>query len=253
MRKPISDTKRKFFECLNRHDERKAQPLSKIHSPSPASTTQAAIAPIPFPGKIPFALPRPGPYTMIAMKHFPASNRILLPTFLPLLTALLLASGNAEDWERVGSKDGKVSALFPVNIKENVQTQTDKTLAGKVTSYYGEYYGDGLVLAGSGADIPMLARAAGNSPIFDGSKKTFLEQAEGTEISFKEITVGGAPAGELIYKGDAYQGKGDPYEGRARFIIVNKRMYVLNAVISKPTAENKAAAEKLLNSVEINE
>jgi hypothetical protein len=187
------------------------------------------------------------------MKHSPARNFTLLPSFLFLVTALLLSSVNAEDWNRVTSKDGKLSALFPVDIKENLQTQTDKTLAGKVTSYFGEYYGDGIVLAGSGADIPMLARAAGNTAIFNGSKETFLEQAKGTEISFKEMTVSGAPAGELIYKGAAYQGKGDPYEGRARFIIVNKRMYVINAVISKPTAENKAAGEKLLNSVEISE
>jgi hypothetical protein len=191
-------------------------------------------------------------YTFITMKHFPARHRILLPTFL-LFTALLLSPGNAEDWKRVSSKDGKLSALFPTDIKENLQTQTDKTIAGKVTSYFGEYYGDGILLAGSGADIPLLARAAGDSAIYDGSKKTFLDEAQGTEISFKEITVSGVPARELIYEGAAYRGEGEPYQGRAYLIMVNKRLYVINSVITKPTPENKADEEKLLTSIEVSE
>jgi hypothetical protein len=185
------------------------------------------------------------------MKHSPFRNLLPLATFA--FFASLLSPGNAEEWERVASKDGKLSALFPADIQNNSQTQTDSTPAGKVTSYFGEYYGDGIMIAGSGADIPMLARVAGNKAIFDGSKKTFLEQAKGTETSFEETTVAGAPARELIYKGDAYQGKGDPYLGRALFIIVNKRMYVINSVISKPTPQNKAAEEKLLNSIEVSE
>ncbi|MFV1995790.1 MAG: hypothetical protein ACC661_10170 [Verrucomicrobiales bacterium] len=185
------------------------------------------------------------------MKCSIVRHRILLSTLLLSFTALLLSPGNAEEWKRVSSIDGSISALFPVDIRENLQTQTDKTLAGKVTSSFGEYHGDGILVAGSGADIPFLARAAGDAAIFKGSKQTFLDQAEGTEISFVETTVGGAPARELIYKGAAYRGAGEPYQGRAIFVIVNKRIYIINSVISKPTAENKAVEEKLLNSIEI--
>ena len=168
-----------------------------------------------------------------------------------LAAALLATPAQAEEWKRVSSKDGKISALFPEDIRDNPQTQVDKTAAGKVTSYFGEFYGDGYLLAGSGADIPMLARAAGQNRVFDASKGTFLEQAKGTETSFKEIKVGDAPARELIYKGDAYQGKGDPYEGRALFIMVAKRMYVINAVITDKNATTEAAAKKLFDSIEI--
>ena len=181
-------------------------------------------------------------------------NLLSLPTLVACLgLALFPTSSFAEEWKRVSSKDGKISALFPEDIRDNPQTQVDKTAAGKVTSYFGEYYGDGFMLAGSGADIPMLARAAGQDRVFDASKKTFLEQAKGTEISFQETTVGGAPARELVYKGDGYQGKGDPYEARALFIMVAKRMYVINAVITKSNAETEAAAKKLFDSLQVSE
>ncbi len=185
------------------------------------------------------------------MQHSPASHRFTISAFLFLFTALLLSPGKAEDWKRIKSKDGKVSALFPVGIDKNVQTQIDKTVAGKVKSTFGEHHGDGILVAGSGADIPFLARAAGNKAIFNGSKKTFLDQAKGTEISFKETSADGAPARVLVYKGAAYQGKGDPYQGRALFVMVSKRLYVFNSVISKPTAENKATEKKLLDSIKV--
>ena len=86
-----------------------------------------------------------------------------------LAIAFLIAPLQAEEWKRVSSKDGKISALFPEDIRDNPQTQVDKTAAGKVTSYFGEHYGDGFLLAGSGADIPMLARAAGQNRVFDAS------------------------------------------------------------------------------------
>lgn len=170
-----------------------------------------------------------------------------------LSAALLATSAPAEEWKRVSSKDSKISALFPEDIRDNPQTQVDKTAAGKVTSYFGEFYGDGYLLAGSAADIPMLARAAGANRVFTASKDTFLEQAQGTETSFKEIKVGGAPARELIYKGEAYQGKGAPFEGRALFIMVAKRMYVINAVITDKNATTEGAAKKLFDSIEISE
>ncbi len=60
----------------------------------------------------------------------------------------------------------------------------------------------------------------------------------------------GAPARELIYKGDGYRGEGDPYKGRALLIMFKKRMYIINSVITKATDENKAMEKKLMESVE---
>ena len=157
----------------------------------------------------------------------------------------------ADDWKRIKSKDSKISALFPVDIRKNPQTQTDRTIAGKVESKFGEYYGDGIMLAASASDLPRLALAAKDQKIFESSKKTFLSQAKGKESSFKPSTIAGVPARVLLYKGDAYQGRGEPYEGRAVFMIVNKRMYVINSVISKGTAANKASEKKLFDSIQV--
>ena len=159
----------------------------------------------------------------------------------------------AAEWKRVTSADGKISALFPVDIRDNPQQQTDRTPAGKVTTFFGEFTGDGILLAGSTSQIPILARAAGEKAIFDGSKKTFLDAAQGTETSFKQTTVAGTPARLLTYKGKAYRGKGNPYQGKALFIIVNKRMYVVNSVLTKASDKNRAATEKLFGSIEIRE
>jgi hypothetical protein len=185
------------------------------------------------------------------MKILSSSHLFSTSILLALCSFLLALPCGAGEWKRVSSKDGKISALFPVDIGENPQSQVDKTPAGKVTSYFGEYYGNGILLAGSGADIPRLARVAGENAMFGGSKKVFLAQAKGTEISFKEAEVEGAPARVLLYKGKAYQGKGAPYEGKAIFIVVNKRMYVINSVISKASDANRAAEKKLFDSIQI--
>ncbi|MGI9244213.1 MAG: hypothetical protein ACR2RV_25670 [Verrucomicrobiales bacterium] len=185
------------------------------------------------------------------MSSLHQSYRITLATILLGVAALLPQSAVAEDWKRVTSKDGKISALFPVDIRKNPKTQVDRTLAGKVESKFGEYYGDGIMLAGSGSDIPRLALAASDKRIFESSKKTFLAQAKGKELSFKASKLAGVTAWVLLYKGDAYQGKGEPYQGRAFFLIVNKRMYVLNSVISKATPANKASEKKLFDSVKV--
>jgi hypothetical protein len=177
--------------------------------------------------------------------------RIALAAILLGGAILLPPAAMAEDWKRVSSKDGKISALFPVDIRKNVQTQTDRTLAGKVESKFGEFYGDGIMLAGSGSDLPKLALAASDQRVFESSKKTFLAQAQGKESSFKAATVAGVPARVLLYKGDAYQGKGKPYKGRAVFLIVNKRMYVINSVISKANDATRASQKKLFDSIKV--
>ncbi|MFK5923991.1 MAG: hypothetical protein QM496_17585 [Verrucomicrobiota bacterium] len=176
-------------------------------------------------------------------------RRIL--SFLILSTTLFCHSLQAEEWKRINSKDGNISALFPKGIQDKAQTQIDKTPAGKVKSTFGEYYGNGILIAGSAADLPRLARAAGHKNIFNGSKKTFLDQAKGTELSFTKTTVDDVPAWSLTYKGAAYRGKGEPYQGQALFVIVDKRIYIFNAVTTKPSTENQALEKKLFTSIKV--
>ncbi len=112
------------------------------------------------------------------MRKIPACHRLSQFASLFILTVLLASPLQADDWKRVSNKAGNLSALFPIDIKANIQTQVDKTAAGKVTSYFGEYHGEGILLAGSGADIPGIARLAGEGAIFKGSKETFLGEAK---------------------------------------------------------------------------
>lgn len=167
-----------------------------------------------------------------------------------LVSALMLPLASADDWVTVTSKDNKVSVLFPEDIKKNQQTQVERTIAGRVTTYFGESHGDGIILAGSGADLPKLARGRDNS-IYSTTKKGFLKEAKGTEVSFKETKVDGVAARELIYKGKAYRGKGGAYTGRAVMFIVNNRVYIVNSVITKSTPANSAATKKMFDSVKV--
>ncbi len=185
------------------------------------------------------------------MQIFSTHHHRRIFSFLILSTVLICPALQAGEWERINSKDGKISALFPKGIRDKAQTQIDKTPAGKVKSTFGEHYGNGILIAGSAADLPRLARTAGNKKVFSGSKKTFLNQAQGTEISFTKTTVDGVPAWALTYKGTAYRGKGQPYQGQALFVIVNKRIYIFNAVTTKPSSNNQALEKKLFTSIKV--
>ncbi|MCF6313506.1 MAG: hypothetical protein L3J39_13760 [Verrucomicrobiales bacterium] len=176
-------------------------------------------------------------------------SSLFLFLLMPLCGLALLSPIHAEEWIRIHSESGDISALFPSDIKANPQTQTDKTLAGKVTSVFGEHRGDGILLAASAAHLPRVARASGEKAVLKASKKTFLTQAKGKEISFERIKVSGKNAMELRYKGDAYQGKGQPYQGRAVFLLLNNRVYIINSVISKANTENKAMEKKVFKSI----
>jgi hypothetical protein len=117
-----------------------------------------------------------------------------------------------------------------------------------VETTFGTYVGDGIVLSGSGSAIPGLAKMlVGENGLFNSSKKRLLAKAFGQEVSFKEIKVGEFPARLLDYKN---QPDTPEYTGKAAFILIGKRMYVLNAVLTKDTPENLAMRDKLANSIE---
>jgi hypothetical protein len=168
---------------------------------------------------------------------------------LGVLSAFVFTGFEASgvEWVRIKSKDGKLSAEFPSEVQQ-VQTETETTAAGKVETTFGTYVGDGIVLSGSGSGIPGLAKMlVGESGLFNSSKKRLLAKAYGQEVSWKETKVGEFPARVLDYKNQ----DGSPaYTGKAAFILIGKRMYVLNAVLTKDTPENLAMRDKLANSIE---
>ncbi|MEM7147022.1 MAG: hypothetical protein AAF591_18020 [Verrucomicrobiota bacterium] len=151
------------------------------------------------------------------------------------------------EWVRIKSQDGKLSAEFPKEV-QNYQTQTETTAAGKVVTTFGVYDGDGILLSGSGSGVPGLAKMlVGEGGIFNGSKKRLLGPANGEEVSWKETTIGGYPARILEYRNKPGT---EAYTGKAAFILVGKRMYTLNAVLTKDTPENQAMVDRLANSIE---
>ncbi|MEM8955673.1 MAG: hypothetical protein AAGD22_16080 [Verrucomicrobiota bacterium] len=174
------------------------------------------------------------------------------PVGVIVLLAALVGSGQlgeawGVEWVRIKSADDKLSAEFPKEV-QNYQTQTETTAAGKVVTTFGVYEGDGILLSGSGSGVPGLAKMlVGEAGIFNSSKKRLLGPANGEEVSWKETTIGGYPARILEYKNKAGT---EAYAGKAAFILVGKRMYTLNAVLTKDTPENQAMVDRLANSIE---
>jgi hypothetical protein len=151
------------------------------------------------------------------------------------------------EWVRIKSEDGKLSAEFPSEV-QNYQTQTETTVAGKVETTFGTYDGDGILMSGSGSGIPGLAKMlVGEGGLFNSSKKRLLAAANGEETGWKETKIGEFPARILDYKNKPGT---EAYVGKAAFILIGKRMYTLNAVMTKETPENQAMVDRLANSIE---
>jgi hypothetical protein len=177
-------------------------------------------------------------------------SRFLSGFVLAAVGGLLFAGiGDAQgvEWVRIKSADGKISAEFPSEV-QNLQTMTETTAAGKVETTFGVYDGDGVLLSGSGSGIPGLAKMlVGEGGLFNSSKKRLLAAGNGEEVSWKETKIGEFPARILEYKNKAGT---EVYTGKAAFILIGKRMYVLNAVMTKETPENQAMVDRLANSIE---
>ena len=177
---------------------------------------------------------------------------VLLFAFAAIL-ALSPAVASAEDWYRVESKDGKASVLFP-NRAEEVREIVDRTPGGKVRTRVSEHHSEDIMMTLSETKLPHLAMSfAGPKLIFRNAKGIVLHKAFGRELSAERSEIAGADAAMVMhYESVHFEDESHPgYHGLAVFLIVDMHIYVVNSILSKDTADSRAAQEKLLDSIQV--
>ncbi len=187
--------------------------------------------------------------------HFPIPTSRLISS-LAFFGVLVMAANpmslSAEDWHRVQSNDKKVSVLFP-NKAETFKTLTDKTPAGSVKTEVSTYEGDGVLFTISDSKIPGLALTfAGSGTILKNAAASVVSKAFAKLDSSTNQKIDGAPGVVVRYEASDFKKKDHPgYHGIAIIFIVDGRLYTINSILSKESADNKAAQEKLLKSIQV--
>jgi hypothetical protein len=159
------------------------------------------------------------------------------------LTATSFGKALAAPWRLLTSNEGNFSVLMPG--KPAFQVDSQKSFVGDIaTNLYNLQSKNGQYSA-SYSDLPGIAvDLGGEGTILGKAKKGLLKHDGGEEQSFTDSSVAGFPAKVLSYSLPA-QGK----TGKAKFILVHKRLYVLSATQS--AAGNPGNIDKFLESFQL--
>ena len=155
------------------------------------------------------------------------------------LTLLFTTALEASTWKVFTSAEGGFSILMPGNpeLHENIH----KSFVGAIreNTYSATTKDGGYSVEYS--DLPGLAvDLAGSGTILDKAKAGVLKDNGGAETSFNSISLRKHPGKELSFQ---IPGKDS---GKARFFLVEKRLYVLVA-----TSSNLVHVETFLNSFKL--
>jgi len=137
-----------------------------------------------------------------------------------------VAAGNPAAWRTFTSEEGGFSILLPGSftlthpaeatpigrIGENLYT-----LDTKEADFSVEY-----------SDLPSIAvDFESREGLYFKAKERMIQVLGGHEISFQPVEISGYPGKELSYEAPGSEKK-KPVEGRARFLLVDKRIYVIS-------------------------
>ncbi len=176
-------------------------------------------------------------------RHFPSGFFFSVAFLLILLTS---SHSFSEDlWRPFISKEGGVSVLMPTI--PSFQKVSHKSFVGTVeeNTYQSKSGAESFTIEYS--DIPKTALfLSGPDTIFDETKEGLLNDLHGIQLQFESTTFQGNPGKLLTFK-VLPQGK-DSNEmiGKAKFILINQRLYVLVAIT--PRSSNSNHLDLFLNS-----
>ena len=158
--------------------------------------------------------------------------------------AIAFAAEDSAQWINYTSPTGRYSVLMPSQPK--LITQEGKTSSGgKVPQY--------VAVAEDSSATYMMAYfdyTAANSFSFDKARDGMLSNVKGTLLSEKSISLGGYPGREAKISGN---NNGVEFLARVRFYDVNKRVYIIQFIVSKTndTSEAAATATKFFDSFKV--
>lgn len=159
-----------------------------------------------------------------------------IPFFL-LMIVWVIPTSNLLAQDPYTSSTAQFSANFPAPPVET--HHTDKTVIGAIGENIFTAKTPGGTYVVEYSKLPGIAVTfGGHHEIYGKAKKSFLEKTGATEISYTDTTVGGEKAAQLVYK--AANGN----SGKAWFVLVHDRFYVINANSSK----GSGSVDQFLNS-----
>ncbi len=146
-----------------------------------------------------------------------------------------------ETWKQFTSSEGRFSALFPSNPKEEVET-VDSAI-GPLNIHFFLSEKENSWFAVSYSDYPYVAiQAVDVSELLDGARDGMVANVRGKLISEKPISLGNYPGRELVVE----VSKGPfVFVTIARVYIVKNRHYSVQVVILKKLSSSKTVWEFL--------
>ncbi len=143
-----------------------------------------------------------------------------------LLIAILLPNISlAKGWQKITSDVGRFEVMMPG--KPSTYHKSKHTAVGKIGEQFYTYKDNKLTLTLEYSDLPAIATIfGGHHEIYKKSKQGFLKSTSGQEISFINISINGLRGKELTYKTPTRAGK-------VVFLLVNRRLYVVQASMLK--------------------
>ncbi len=125
------------------------------------------------------------------------------------------------NWAEFKSKPGEFTVRMPCSPK--LKKKIDHTVVGKITEHIYSCQKGKLHFVVEYQDLPPIAVSLGSRKrIYRNSKKAFLKDVKARELSFTEVNIKAFPGKELTYKNKKEL-------GQARFFLIGKRLYVLQA------------------------
>jgi len=181
-------------------------------------------------------------------------KRALIITSFIMATVALAAFAQVQDvedpsdlWEIVYSEDGDFTVRMPgiPSFERRVRSHS----VGDVgeSKYYYEH--GGVDFTAEYSDLPTIAVLFGRRLLYRMAARHFLRECGGKELDSQKVRVGLYKGREISYWIPPGEGR-PPRSGRAIFLLVDKRLYVLVAE-GEPTDASSEAIERFLDSFEL--
>jgi len=167
------------------------------------------------------------------------ANRYSAILFILFILGTVSAHAGGLKWQEFSSAAGNFTVQMPG--EPSYQLKTDKTPVGHIGEHLYTYKNKTLTLTAEYSDLPGIAVFfGGHKTIFKKSKEAFLKSVKGEQVSFTPFKQDGCDGSELVY-GTATR------FGKVKFLLVHKRLYVLQASILKGESD-RSALDRFLKS-----
>lgn len=155
----------------------------------------------------------------------PAIRTVMIACLLSMVLSLAgsLVSAGALSWKPFISKQGRFSIMMPG--KPAFTSKTSQSPVGEIGENLYCFENGIITVSAQFTDLPGLAAIFGGwGRIYRESRKAFLAEVGGDEISARNVIIDAYRGKELIYRTSTDYGK-------VRFYLVGKRLYVLQASV----------------------